>query len=59
MEAQLRLDLKLVADIGLVNRIPRLPSDIMSDWRSARSIGAPSTTPSTSGAAGKSSLRIA
>src|ERR671931_669284 len=34
----------ITAEIGLATRMERLPSDIISDWRSARSIGAPSTS---------------
>ena len=40
------------AEIGRDTRMPRLPSDIMSDWRSARSMAPPSTRPRTSGALG-------
>ena len=40
------------AEIGRDTRMPRLPSDIMSDWRSARSIAPPSTSPRMSGALG-------
>src|SRR4029453_9479202 len=31
----------ITAEIGLATRIVRLPSDIISDWRSARSIAPP------------------
>src|SRR5688572_22112597 len=48
----------ITAGTGLDSRIERLPSDIISDWRSARSIAPPSTSPRISGADGKSSLRI-
>src|SRR5262249_53887688 len=42
----------ITAEIGLDTRIDRLPCDIMSDWRSARSMPPPSARPRISGAAG-------
>ncbi len=42
----------IVAEIGLDTRIERSPWDIISDWRSARSMLSPSTSPRMRGASG-------